>query len=764
MDWRLLLAFVAGVVVTSLIPALPAPAAVVTAGVVALVMLLLPRWRLPAVFVLGAIWFIGHALWLASAEWPAERDRELLTVTGTVVGLPEQRGRSLRFEFRPDTVQATAVDQRLPARIQVSWYRPLEYVVPGQRWQISLRMSSPRGRLNPGGFDLRRHLLAHRIGAQATVVGRPESLQQVGWRGLVDRQRQFLAEVLQAETQRSEAGALMRALAIADRSAMSSELANRLRQTGTAHLLAISGLHVGMVAGVAALLASWLLAPLVLLHSALDRRRLAIAAGLVAATVYALLAGLTLPTQRALIMLLVGGAAFLLRRSIQPGHALLVALGAILLLDPMAPLASGFWLSFAAVAVLVWAFAWRPAGDAGSAGQWLSGLFRAQLLIGIGMLPLNVGLFQQLIPAALPANLLAVPLVGFWVLPALLTSVVLILLDLPAGWPLWLAEQGLILTLDWLAWLHAFEWGHRQRVGGGLLAVVLASIGAFWLLAPSGWPARSLGLLLFLPLLWPRAWEPAPGELELWLLDVGDGLAVLVRTNEQRLLYDTGPGDGEGGDAIGRILPSMPARAGRESIDRLVLSHGHRGHVGGRGSVTASEVWAWREDPREGPVKRCVSGAGWHSDGFDFRFLHPSAGLPDLGAGSSCVLLIEGEAGRVLLTGGIGADVERRLLVEQPELRLDLLQLPAGGHRRGGSTSLLERSEPRWAVASVAAGDRFDRPHSELVERLKAAEVELVTTASCGALRLRLRPGQPPELRSQATLQPRFWRPRDACP
>jgi competence protein ComEC len=757
--WRYLLLLAAGCVVAAAAPMLPGWWAVVTGFVLAFFGLAWPSTRPFALFLLGGLWFLVHAQWQMDRNWPAERSGETLLISGSVIGLTEQREQGIRFEFRPDRGQS---DADLPSRVLVNWFRPSEYVEPGSRWQLELQLRPPAGRDNPAGFDYQRYLLSRRIGAVATVRGDFERLD-AGRGTQVDRLRQRLATVLQAETTRLDAAALKRALGLADRSAMKPELSDLLRRTGTAHLLAISGLHVGMVAAIGALLCTVVLAPIVTVQRRFDRRRLALAGGLVAATAYAMLAGFTLPTQRALIMIGVIALACFLRRAIAPAHALLLALVAVLLFDPLAPLATGFWLSFAAVAVLVWAFAWRPAPGQ-SRGQWLTGLLRAQLVIAVGLLPLNVGVFQQLVPAAFFANLVAIPLVGLWILPALLLEMAGIALGLSTALVSSAGEQGLVWLVGLLAWFDGFDFSHARVAGGSWKIVLPAAAGALWLLAPRGWPARWLGLPLLLPLLVPRPDVLREGELELWLLDAGDGLAALVRSDAELLLYDTGPGDGQGGDMIGRELDDLLARLGIKSIDGLVVSHAHRGHAGGLGSVQHRVPPERVYSSVEGLGHRCTAGEEWSAGTYRFRFLHPSAGLPDLGANSSCVLHIEGPGGAVLLTGGIDASVEARLVQQFAGPPADVLVLSAGGHRRASSEEFLRAVSPRIALASVQQYDRFGRPHPEAVSSVDAVGAALVSTGQCGALRVRLGEGHPVQIRSMATLQPRFWKARSACP
>lgn len=734
--WSWLLAFAAGCLALPLLPALPNPLGL---GVLILVCLALSfRFRpalLPAAGLAGLLLVTVTAQRTMDQAWPAARDGEVVTVQGTIAGLTEIRGRQIRFDILPlDHHEAG-----LPRRIRVGWFFPAAWPQAGEEWAMELRLRPPTGRVNPGGFDAERWLLAERIGATATVSGYAVRLDG-GRGGLLTRTRQRLAEWLQATTVDLEAAALHRALAVADRGGITQQLGTRLRHTGTAHLLAISGLHVGMVFGVAALLAGWLAAPLSLLHPALDRRRVALLAGLLAAAGYACLAGFTLPTRRALTMLAVVVGAFLLRRGLRPGHALLLALVAVLLIDPLAPLATGFWLSFAAVAVLIWGFAWRP-GQSG----WLTGLLRAQALIAVGMLPLNVGVFQQLVPVAIPANLLAIPLVGLWILPMLLLAVAAALLGLPgADWPLRLSEYGLVRLLSALEWLDALPAGWWAAAGASGLTLALATLGALWLIAPRGIPARWLGLALLLPLFVQPTDRPARGELDAWVMDAGDGFAVLLQTRHQSWLFDTGRGDGAGNDQVAAVLEPLLRRTGTRTLDGLIVSHDHRSHAGGLHSVLER---LHPEIVLSGPglpFEPCLAGDHWQVDGVKFSVLHPGPGLPDLGGDSACVLAVETAGGRLLIAGAAGTAVGERLARHGPDPRVDMVI--ARDERLLTSTAFLESSGAEYWVTTAAGEPQNAVPG-------------LLDTGRCGAIRLRFRADTRPGVEAWRERSRRFWRP-----
>jgi len=718
-----------------------------------------PSTRIWAAMPAGMLWFSLHALWLQQDAWPDERAGETVELTGRVVGLPEQRDGRVRLEFQPDAEKRRA---GAPARILLSWYRPLEWFQPGERWRIVATLEPPNGRANPGLFDYHRYLVARGIGALGSIKS-AERQSSSGPASAPDRFRQRLANWLQAETVNLDAAALHRALTVGDRTAMSPELADRLRLTGTAHLLSISGLHVGMVAGLAGLLAGLLATPLLRLRGWPDRKRVMLVTGLIAAFGYALLAGFSLPTVRALVMLLAGFGAMLWRRGIQPGRALLTALAAVLLIDPMAPLAIGFWLSFAAVAVLIWAFSGRSRGKG-----WLRGLVQAQFVIAIGLLPLNIGIFQQWAPTALAANLVAIPLVGLWILPCLLAALGLFALGLPAGFMVALSERGLevfLAMLDvltgadrWFAVLSA-----PAVPAPGLAAIVIAAVGALWLLAPRGWPLRPLGAVLLLPLLWPTADGPGPGEFELTVPDLGEGQAVIVRTASRVLLYGTGPGDGAERSLVAGTIAPLVRQGGRASVDRIIVPFRHRDYAGGL--AEAGREWPGAEviAPDARADGRCIEGERWTVDGVEFSFLHPSAALPDLGGDSSCVLEIRSPFGSALLSGGIGANVIRRLAARESVRPVDVVVLPRFGHAESLDREWLGALSPKVAIATVSAFNRRGLPHPRSREMLTEVGGRLLTTGDCGALSMRFGAGNSLRASAELSARPRFWRNSANC-
>jgi len=721
------IAFALGIGLLQQCAVLPAPILLAALGAAG-ALLFLPRRRglaLLGAALLGFAWAGGFAHWrLADALPPAWEGRDI-EVSGRVAELPQRFERGVRFVFEPEHADAP-----LPGRIVLSWYRPVAAQLEeegdaeaapaalplprvGERWRFVVRLKRPHGNLNPHGFDYEAWLFERGIRATGYVrkSAAPQRLARAELS--VGRVREAARDrVLRTLDGKPYAGVLA-ALAVGDQQAIAPELWRLFAATGITHLMSISGLHVTMIGALFAALvfALWRRArwptPLSLLWPA---QKAAALAAFVGAFAYALIAGFGVPAQRTLYMLGVVVAALLSNRNLAAPTVLGAALLLVVLVDPWAVLAAGFWLSFAAVALIFYVVGGRLGRT-----HWLIAWLRTQWAITLGLIPLLLALFQQFSLVSPLANALAIPLVSLLVTPLTLLGLVPGL-----GWALELAHALLVPLMDFLRALAALPGALWQQHAPPAWSVPLALLGVVWLLMPRGFPARWAGVFLFLPLFLIAPARPAPGELLLRVLDVGQGQAVHVQTATRDLMFDTGPAFGGAADAGDRILVPYLRAVGVRRLDTLIVSHADRDHAGGADSLLAAVPVARDE-------RRCVDGDAWEWDGVRFSVLHPAAGDYERKVSTnalSCVLKIESTHGSVLIPGDVEARAERELLARHGDaLQAEILIAPHHGGRKASSPQFVAAVGARAVIFPVGYRNRFGHPHPAVLARYAGANV-----------------------------------------
>lgn len=686
-------------------------------------------------FALGLAWACWSAQLALNDRLEAGLDGRTLWLEGRVVGLPTRTAQGVRFELQ----QAHSRRVELPQRLQLSWFDgpPIR---AGESWRVAATLQRPAGLLNPHGPDRAAQLLARRIGATGTVkAGELTRAVAPDWRDAL-RER-----LLRVDAHGQQAG--LAALVLGDGAGLAREQWQALQATGTVHLLVISGQHIGLVAGMlyalVASLARWGLWP-----RSWPWLPWACGLALVAALAYGWLAGAGVPVQRACLMLAVVLLWRLRFRQLGALLPLLLALTLVLLVDPLAALLPGFWLSFAAVAILIYSFAgrlgnWRP---------WQAWT-RAQWVIAVGLLPVLLATGLPVSLTAPMANLLAVPWVSVAVLPPALLGTLLLPVPGVGEGLLWLAGAALHLLFALLAWVAAWQpaWVPPALPIGPWLLVCL---GALLLLLPGGVPLRSLGAVMLLALWAPK--PPVPhGQVEVWQLDVGQGLAVLLRTRHHTLLYDAGPakGDFDLGERV--VLPTL-RKLGVAGLDLMLISHAHADHAGGavaiiKGLPVARVIGG--EALEEVHVQPCASSERWTWDGVDFSLWRWESGQSS--NDRSCVLLVEAQGERLLLAGDIEAGAERAWLKAHEAPRIDWLQAPHHGSRSSSTEAFIRATTPHGVLISRGRNNSFGHPHAQVVERYRRYGMVMHDTAVEGALRLVL--GAQGEVESVGR-QRRFWR------
>jgi competence protein ComEC len=723
-----MLAFVLGLVVTLNVPVDPGAAILPVVAGLAVLVVAPNRWaRWVGWLGVGVIWGAAAMAMMHEARPPRPIAARDVVVTGTVADLVATANDRTRFLIRPQAIEPYPEGRRLPKLIRLSWYGADQDVRAGERWRFSVRLERPRGLLNPVDFDYERYLASERIDAEGYV--RAEGMaERLGTGASVDRLRSWVSEQLRAHTPEHSGAAVLRALTVGDRRAFDDELWDVFRATGTAHLVAISGLHIGLAAGLGWFAGSRLLQLWPWLNRRLPSRFAGGLAALAAAGVYAQLAGWAVPTVRALTMLGLAVAGMLARRWWSPWRVLAAAMAALALLQPWQLLSQGFWLSFAAVALILIAVQTAPLGSSRAAL-----MIRLQGLLAAGMGVFTLVFFGQAAWLSLPVNLIAVPLFSLVLVPASLMAVLVVAFapgtvaaeagaGLVAG-ALELAVQGLTVASQTAGAVEP----SNDLAPAAALAVALGSL---WL---RGVVALPVGLLAALLLVLPGD-PPVAKPLRVTVLDVGQGLSVVVRTPEHTVVYDTGPSWGETAAARFSLWPYLENH-GRTDIDELVISHRDEDHTGGW-SVLKSKANVERVFVGESPdagQRACRAGREWGRKGVTFRFLWPPAGSAKTGNASSCVLLVSYQGQRVLITGDVGRR-EEPAIAESLTEPVDAMVVPHHGSDDASSREFVAATSPALAIVASGYGNRYGLPDADVMARYRCQGSRVLNTATHGAI------------------------------
>ncbi len=759
--------------------------------------------RVAALLCVPAAALAGFALTGLNAGWrladslpPALEGRDLL-VSGVVAGMPQAGATGVRFRFEVEQASLDGVAVQVPRRVSLAWYaardedadaaaQPRNALRAGERWRLLVRLKQPHGNANPHGFDFELYLFEQ--GVRATGYVRdgvaPQRLASASgfW---IARGRQSVRDALLAGVADPRAAGVLAALAVGDQAAIERDDWAVFRNTGVAHLMSISGLHITMFAWLAALLVAplWRRSTRAMLW--LPAQRAAGWAGVAAALAYALFSGWGVPAQRTVWML----ATVMLLQSLGrrwPWPLVLIAAAVVVTVgDPWALLQPGFWLSFMAVGLLMSSEPVRSASPAAAQGivearalRWMRAIWRqahagvrAQVIATIGLAPLTLVFFGQVSLVGFVANLAAIPLVTLIITPLALLGTVVAPLWLLAAW----VVDVLVSYLHWLASLPLAVWSVPAAPLWAQLAALLA---ALLLVLPLPWRLRLLAVPLALPLLLPPRALPAEGQFALTVIDVGQGTAVLLRTANHLLVYDAGPQYSRDADAGERVLVPLLRANGESQIDLLMLSHRDIDHVGGAASLLAALPVAGISSSleethpllRSGPPhRRCEAGQRWQWDGVAFEVLHPQPQDYDRARKSnalSCVLRVQGRDASVLLTGDIEREQEAALVAAYGDaLRSDMLLVPHHGSRSSSTAAFLDAVEPSIAVIQSGYRNRFGHPAPDVVERYRKRGVQLVDSPRCGAWvwEPRAPAGEPAGLCEREASR-RYWRHRIAKP
>jgi competence protein ComEC len=699
--------------------------------------------------LLGVCWASGVALWRMSDELPHAWEQKTIEVIGVVASVPEVTERGERFRF--DVEKILTPEAVVPRHIGLNQYgeygeNQQQHTVlfrAGERWQLSVRLKRPHGTANPHGFDFEAWALAENIRATGSIKGKAsyKKLAAFVWQPkyMVERIREQVKHRISDVLKDRPYSGIIQALVMGDDSQILQDDWQVFLRTGTSHLMSISGLHITMLSGLAFGLVGfcWRRVPALVMR--LPTRKAATIAGVIVALLYALVAGFSVPTQRTLYMLMVFAVVLWSGRLFAISQVLAIALFVVVLIDPWAVIAPGFWLSFGAVAMLAYALGARIGQS-----HWLVAALKTQWAVTIGMLPLLLVMFNQASIISPIANAFAIPLISFVVTPlALLGSF------LPVDMPLNLSYQVLAACMWALKWLNQLPMVTWQQHAPPIWTLFPALLGVLWLLLPRGFPMRWIGLVGLLPMFLVVPVRPMPGGMKVTILDVGQGLSVVVQTATHTLLYDTGPKYSEQSDAGGRIDVPYLHGEGVKALNGLMVSHNDIDHSGGMQSVLTQMPVQWLassfspelETPVASSTTRCYAGQAWTWDDVRFEVLHPSVeSYEDLAIkdnNRSCVLKITSQAGSILLTGDIEKESELALLqANATNLKSDVVVVPHHGSKTSSTSDFVAAVQPAVSVFTMGYLNRFRHPKPAIVERYQAVDSLIYRSDHHGALEL----------------------------
>lgn len=703
------------------------------------------RWLVlpPCAALAGFFWAAACAHIRLADALPTEWEGRDVQIIGVVASLPQTHERGQRFVF--DAEQTLTPDVTVPSRISLNAYAMgRQDFRAGERWQLTVRLKHPHGNANPHGFDFEAWALERNIRATGYVRKSSDNRRLDALAGNPAYRIEHWRETLRNKISGALAGqpleGVIRALAIGDDSGITRAQWQVFQRTGVIHLMSISGLHITLISGLVFALVQALWRRSGALTLRLPARKAAVLAGMCTALAYALLAGFAIPAQRTVYMLAVVAIALWWGRHVGFTLILCWALAVTALLDPWASIAPGFWLSFGAVALIVYA-----SGARLQRPHWLHEAVTTQWAMTLGLTPLLLMLFQQTSLISPLANALAIPLISLLVTPLTLLGSVL-----PGDWLLQAAHLLMLWCMAGLQALNVLPVTVWQQAAPPLWAALLAMLGVLWMLLPRGIPARWLGAVLCLPMFTLSPAPPPHGGMRVTVLDVGQGLAVIVQTRQHSLLFDAGPRYSSDSDSGSRVIAPYLRAVGISRLDGMVISHDDSDHSGGALSVLqeVQSNWFASSLPTTHAIlqhaanpRPCFAGQHWEWDGVSFDMLHPAPGMPEQDKKHdnerSCVLKVTSAFGSLLLTGDIGRESEQVLVDAQPDkLKADVLVAPHHGSKSSSSAEFVRQVNPGVVIFTSGYRNRFGHPNPDVVARYQAIGSTSYRSDQDGALRI----------------------------
>lgn len=713
-------------------------------------------------FVLGMAWSAWYAQFLLAWSLPKEWEGKPLLISGHISSLPVQDKFGTRFVFTIEKMQYEQKTVKKKTHIRLMWSKPSGSLHVGDKWQFLVRLKRIHSTQSPQAFDFEAWALQSGLRATGHVIKQGEKNIFLSRSNdyFIHQIREHLQEKIKTHLPASHSAPWLMALIMGERNGIAQEDWQILRNTGTNHLMAIAGLHIGIMAGLAHWLIAWIWRRIPYLVLRLPALHAGACASLIVAVGYSALAGFSIPTQRACIMLAIFILALLSKRKIQAWQVWSLALIIVLLLNPLSVLTESFWLSFGTIALIIYGMGGRLAPQ----GFWWK-WGRVQWVVGIGLMPMTLVFFQQGSLISFLANSIAIPWLGFLILPFCLLSAVFLFIAPKIGSLLLLiADQSLAwlwVVLTWFSHLHFSSW-HQSMPNMAIL--FLTVVGVLILLLPSGLKGRWLGIIWLLPLFFYPPEKPSQGSFWVTLLDVGQGLSVVVQTKNHVLVYDAGAKLGATFDMGENVVLPYLRMIRAKRIDKLVISHGDNDHIGGAQALLNNRIVTTIQTSvpdkfLSQAAQFCLAGQSWVWDGVRFSFLYPTIDTLNLGNDSSCVLRIDNGVHRILLTGDIEKYAENRLLSQKEyHLGATILVAPHHGSKTSSLSAFIKSVNPQYVLYPIGYRNRYHFPHANVVKAYQVIGAIQLNTAETGTMLFRLEKNEIyPSLELYRIKHKRYW-------
>jgi competence protein ComEC len=675
-------------------------------------------------FLLGLTYTTWYTERILRWTLPHDKEEVALQVIGDVVSIPVISHHQAQFQFH---------FLKQNTKIKLSWNEPPPYLRVGDRWQLWVKLKRIHGLHNPGGFDYEAWTLQQGLRASGSVISTlpPIKITHLWYTHPINQLRQHIQAKLKQHLPNTATAHWLEALAIGERTDVPQDQWQVLRQTGTNHLMAIGGLHIGMVSGFVYLLVSWCWRRIPMLTLWLPAQEASACVALLAGWLYGALSGFAMPAQRACLMLTVYTIATLSRKKILSWHVWAMAMFVVLLVNPLSVLSDSFWLSFGTIALIIYGMS----GKLSAHNFWWK-WGRVQWVIGFGLLPLSLLFFQECSLASFLANSVAIPWLGCLILPFCLLGTMLIFILPSVGHLILLTAD---ISFGWL-WYILEEISHWSlstwsQAMPNYFILLLSIIGILILITPVKFPARWLGIIWLLPLI---LFKPIPlqsGQAKVTMLDVGQGLSTVIQTQHHVLIFDAGPRNAN------VVVPFLRSQY-INHIDKLVISHGDEDHIGGSGDILKSLpikniTTSVPEKFTQQTADICLAGEQWQWDGVSFRFIYPYSDTLHLGNDSSCVLRIDAGQDRVLIPGDIEKFAEQTMVEREPDaLRATVLIAPHHGSHTSSTPGFVNAVYPRYVWYAVGYRNRYHFPHVDVIERYRELNTEEFDSVNAGAISL----------------------------